>query len=149
MKARNPNRIFTTSVILLIAFVQTIILSSCIHIDTFGGAGDWTYDGLPGSYEIWRINTHEIALVIRDGEYTSDNVVESYVSEIAWNSKYIFAKQKPEANSLDSEISFYIVDVDSAEVYGPLSQSEFDDLIDDMDITLAETDWIKSECLKP
>lgn len=149
MKVRNSNRIFTTSVILLIAFVQAIILSSCMHIGTFGGAGDWTYTDLPGSYEIWRINTYEIALVIRSGEYIADNVVESYVSEIAWNSKCIFAKQKPEVNSLDSEISLYIVDVDSGEVHGPLSQSELDDLIDSMDITLAETDWINTEALKP
>ena len=149
MKARNSNRIFSTSFILLVTFVQAIILSSCMHIGTLGGAGDWTYADLPGSYEIWRMNTYEIALVMRSTEYTADNVVESYVSEIAWNSEYIFAKQKPESNSLDSEISFYIVDVDSTEVYGPLSQSEFDNLIDSMDITFAETDWINTEGLKP
>ena len=149
MKARNFNRIFTISAILLISIVQAIILSSCMRIGTFGGAGDWTYADLPGSYEIWRINTYEIALVIRSGEYIADNVVESYVSEIAWNSKYIFAKQRSEVNSLDLEISLYIVDVDSGEVHGPLSQSEFDDLIDSMDITLAETDWINTESIKP
>lgn len=149
MKARNFNRIFTISAILLISIVQAIILSSCMRIGTFGGAGDWTYADLPGSYEIWRINTYEIALVIRSGEYIADNVVESYVSEIAWNSKCIFAKQRPEVNSLDLEISLYIVDVDSGEVHGPLSQSEFDDLIDSMDITLAEIDWINTESLKP
>ena len=78
MKARNFNRIFTISAILLISIVQAIILSSCMRIGTFGGAGDWTYADLPGSYEIWRINTYEIALVIRSGEYIADNV-EYYV----------------------------------------------------------------------
>ena len=41
--------------------VFALILCSC------GGLQDWEYDLLPNNYEIWRINSEDIALVKNDG----------------------------------------------------------------------------------
>lgn len=136
------SKFFSSFLLLLIALAQTSMLSSC------AGLGDWEYTNLPGNYEIWRTSAHRIALVYRNGEYTADSVVDSYVSEIAWNETFILAKQKPEEDSPDSDISFYAISVSSSDMYGPLTQTEFNDLIKSMRIALDDTDWTSTKVLK-
>lgn len=134
---------FSHCTALFLVLVQTFFLTSC------AGAGDWSYTELPGCYEIWQINPDEIALVKRAGNYSADNVVESYVSEIAWNDNFILVKQTSNPDDSNPDMSYYIVDIESEEVHGPLSILEFNKLTDSMKISLVSTDWIQTSDLAP
>ena len=123
--------------------VQMFFLSSC------AGANDWAYSDLPKDYEIWRINTNEVALVKRISDTGADKVVPSYVSRIAWDENFILAQQQSDSDSTSQTISFYIVDVNSEDIYGPFSESEFNECAKQLPITIDESDWIVTSNLGP
>jgi hypothetical protein len=120
----------------LLIIIQVFFLSSC------AGTGDWSYSNLPSDYEIWKLNPNEIALVNRVSDTSANEIVGSYVSEIAWNDNFILAQQQSDSNNSSLTTSFYIVDVNSEEVYGPLSEVEFHKLVKQMQIMLKDSDWI-------
>lgn len=129
--------------ILLIAVLLSLGLSACV------GAQDWAFEDLPGTYEIWRINSQTISLVSRRSEYSADTVVESYVYEIAWTDAFIFAKQKPAKDEPEPETPYYIVDAAENAVTGPLSESAFEDLAEELGVSTDDLDWIGVLDLEP
>ena len=62
-----------------------------------GGAGDWSFDKIPGNYEIWRINAEDIHLlsVDEDGKGANRDVVGPYISAFWHDDRYIVVKQYP------------------------------------------------------
>ena len=105
----------------------SMVLSSC------AGMADGGYD-LPGEYSIWFINASTVELCIdqkEDGKvWGATSIVENYVSEIAYNEDYIFAKRVyvPEDINKDIDTSnpeYYILVVETGLLSGPFSKKEF------------------------
>ncbi len=129
-------------ILLLFISLQIFVLSSC-------GAGDWHYSGLPGDYEIWRINSKTITLVKRTSDTGANSVIPSYVSEVAWDENFILAQRQPTSDSYNASVSYYIVDVNSDEVHGPFTESEFHACAEDLQISLEDFEWSFVLSLKP
>lgn len=128
--------IFRKLWLLFAAAMLAVSLSAC------AGMQDWEFSGLPGNYEVWRINSQTISLVSRKSEHTADTVVASYVFQIAWNDDFILAKQKPTKDKPDSEARFYIVETADKTVTGPLEEAEFQDMLEEREIPLDDADWV-------
>ena len=129
--------------LVLLALLAAGLLCSC------AGAGDWAFTGLPGNYEIWRLNASEIALVERTGDNIADSVVGPYVCAVAWNEDYILARQKPERNSPEEESVCYLVTVSSGTVDGPYTEAELQIQLDRLHIPLTGGDWVDVLQLRP
>ena len=127
----------------LLALLAAVFLCSC------AGAGDWAFTGLPGDYEIWRINASEIALVERTGDTIADSVVGPYVCAVAWNEDYILARQKPERDSPGEDSVCYLVAVSSGTVDGPYTDAELQSQLDRLHVSLTDEDWVDVLQLRP
>ena len=97
------------------------------------GMGDWTVSGLPGGYEIWKINTRSVVLCLPNVEHptSAKKIIGPYVFEIWYNDTYICAKQADVPDDLEKAIdksnpNYYIVDVTDGTCLGPFSEKEFD-----------------------
>lgn len=111
--------------IILMTICMLCVLTSC------AGAGDWKFTELPKDYSIWRNNSRSISLCREVDETSANTVIEAYVSEIAYNESYIFAKQvsvpKDSREKIDTaNPDYYIVVVDTEEVFGPYAKADFD-----------------------
>lgn len=92
-----------------------LLLSGC----AFGpGTQDWTLRSLPGSYEIWRVNSQSIELCIGISETGAAHVLGPYVCAAGWTEDWIFVQLLPQRDS-DAPVSYYAVSVDSAQILGP------------------------------
>ena len=82
---------------------------------------DWTYDQLPGGYEVWILNSHQIDL-LKDRE----TVIGPYLSYIAWDGDFLFLQQVtlPEDWEVwdgvdDLPPRYYLVHTEREKVLGP------------------------------
>lgn len=100
------------TILAVILLMLTFSLTAC------AGAGDWTYDMLPGDYEVWRINSEEKVLGRRDGHALFHTIDES-ISEFCYNDSFIAVKTAD---------SYYVVRVKDDTVIGPLTEDEFNAL---------------------
>lgn len=98
-------------------FIASCVLIISLFCTSCSGLGDWEITGLPGGYEIWRINSRSVILCKPDPQYDflAATVVPAYVFEIAYTDAYIFAKRADVPEDLDEPISYsdpdyYIVD---------------------------------------
>lgn len=131
-------------------FIVSLILGQILLLSACAGASDWSYSDLPGNYAVYQINTSDVALVkvSEDDTCLADIIIESYVSEIAWTDNFILVQQtNPESS--DHNVSFYVVDIDSDEVHGPLSELEFNDMIGQLKIEFDNSDWTSTSDLAP
>ena len=97
------------------AFLITVLILSLFLLSACAGAGDWVYDKLPGDYEIWRINSEDIALGVNmDGGL--ERSIDGSVSEFCYNDSFIAVK---------SDNDYYVVVVKKNTLVGPLSEEEF------------------------
>ena len=123
-------------------------LTSC-----FAGLQDWIYDKLPNGYEIWRINSQDIALVKRNGDSTNIKM-ERYILEFCYNDSYIGIKrlmidedisyQNVKIEDMDkSNPSYYLVDALNDVIMGPYTVGEYEEQIEAMEIEVM-CDWIKT-----
>ncbi len=110
----------------LAGILAVLSLSAC------NGVGDWSVSGLPGGYEVWRINSETIELCLPDEEhpFLADSVVSTYVFELAYNDAFICAKRAdvPEGRNLKIDTSdpdHYIVDVNDRTCHGPFDEDGF------------------------
>jgi len=115
------------------------------------GYADWRYDDLPGRYSIIRINGRNISLCIDENEYLSDAVVGPFITEVAYNDDYIFVKKvdaPKESRYLDTtNPEYYIVDVASGEVTGPLTHNEYSEEVELFNFQI-ELEWHKTTNLR-
>ena len=91
-----------------------------------------------------RSSAHEIKVVPKNN-YTSEPVIiPEKVVEIAWNNKYVIAKQygmKQESPESTYEIpdetvvNYWILDTETIERYGPYSYEDFELKLQEFDIT--------------
>lgn len=141
------------SIFFCAAILSVCLLSSCLDDFNFGaGLNDWTFDQLPGNYEVWRINGRTIRLVEASETGGAYTVVDSYVSEIAYTSDYIFAQQVsvPEDNRTPIDTSnpvYFILSATDGVLDGPYSQEEFTSAYEALGLE-EDLDWIKSTKLR-
>lgn len=116
----------------LCALAAVFLLCGCGPLENWNMTGDWNVSGLPGGYEVWRVNSRSVVLCLPDPEhpFIADTVVPEYVSELACTDQYIFAKRVDVPEDLKKTIDtsnpdYYIVDVTSRECGGPYSEDEF------------------------
>ena len=107
--------------------ILSMILSSC------AGMADGRYD-LPGEYSIIYANTRSVDLCRdqkEDGKvWGATSIVETYVSEIAYNDDYIFAKRVDVPEDINKDIDtsnpeYYLLVVETGLLSGPFSKKEF------------------------
>lgn len=136
-------------------FVWCAVFSMLLLLCGCNGTGDWTYDGLPKNYEIWRINSNDISLCRRSApdEPIADVIIDSYIDKIAFNEQYVAAQQvrptdrvAPDIKTEDLEISYYLLDTDVEELFGPFDESAFLEKCAELDIADFPS-WIETETL--
>ena len=91
-----------------------------------------------------RSSAHEIKVVPKNN-YTSEPVIiPEKVVEIAWNNKYVIAKQygmkqeSPESTYKipdETVVNYWILDTENVERYGPYSYEDFELKLQEFDIT--------------
>lgn len=89
-------------------------------------------EDLSAGYAVWAVDLIEWASIVKrtDGSL-GEQVVGPMVYAYGWNQHYIIAKQHPLLNlqSIDSNTTmWYIIDVQSDTVHGPLTEQQYEDL---------------------
>jgi hypothetical protein len=90
-------------------------------------------EDLANGYAVWAADTmQDAAIVLKDkGGSGATGVVPLTVFAYGWNDDFIIAKRHPEkkGRKVDASITYwYIVEVASGNVHGPLNEDEFDKL---------------------
>jgi len=112
------------------------IFSICAVVIFMGGCpfhGRAYEEDLSNGYAVWAADVIEDAVIVRkkDKEHSySTRVVQPTVFAYGWNDDFIIAKQHPNKDrKVDTSLTYwYIVEVASGDVHGPLSEDEFDKL---------------------
>lgn len=113
---------------IMLAVIGLIItLTSCPAVE------DWSYSDLPNEYEIWHINTHDIALGKMDGEHVFRKTIDEYVTSFCYNTKYIGVQAVQidpvlpyeEINIEALNPKYYLLDSAEDIVYGPYTENEY------------------------
>ncbi len=110
----------------VICMFTLLFLTSCMAFS------DWEYD-MQNGYAIWRVNSHCIVCGKIDGPNSIDDVGGDYVARFYYNSRYIFLYCVDVPEDVHEEVDFgdpnpdfYIIDVETDEVTGPLTYEKFD-----------------------
>lgn len=125
-----------------LAVLLLITLASC------AGAGDWTYEDLPGDYLLIRANSRNIALLKRSGQGgTGTTIIPAYVSEISYTEQYIFVKHAAVPEEMDipidiTEVDYYLIEVGTDTLCGPYDRDGFDMMCETLGI--APRQWQKT-----
>ena len=86
---------------------------------------------LVGDYAIWAVDSKAQAAVVRKTPDSSSasTVVGPMVFAYGWNEAFIIAKQHPHldgCNEIDTGVThWFIVEVESREIHGPLTETEY------------------------
>lgn len=119
--------------IMVVLICVGCLLGSC-------GLSDWSYELLPGDYEIWRVNSHCIVLVrpVNTTDTTAvDTIVDAYVWAFCYDDTFIGIQRLPvQSEALDAQIDirsldtsnmeYYLVDATNNTVYGPYSAQAYE-----------------------
>ncbi|MGE7024408.1 DUF3997 domain-containing protein [Solibacillus cecembensis] len=124
---------------LVMVFISLIMLTGC------AGLADYSLD-LPGNYSIVRTSAHQVKVApkISESHWGSD-VIPTKVTEVAWDDNYILAKQLGLVNDPKSsngyqipnndDVHFWILEIKSGEVFGPLDEVNFVEKKNEFDIS--------------
>ena len=130
------------------------LLLTLLSLPACSGLLDWTLAGLPGGYEVRRLNSRTVVLCMPDEKYPSiaSNVIDTYVFEIAYDDAFIYVKQGDVPDNIKEPIdtsnpNYYIVDVAEEKCYGPFSESEFDDQCQELGAG-GPVEWMEPEDLR-
>lgn len=115
-----------------VLFIVIVAISGC-------GIGDYEME-LPNNYIIWASSAHQVEIVPKESSYFEEDKIPSKVVEIAWNDRYIIAKQyglkEKYPNKSDnsykvpdtSKIYYWILDTKDKVRYGPyINEKDFND----------------------
>jgi hypothetical protein len=121
--------------------VTLILFVSWLSIGCFCIEGLAYKDDLPGDYAVWAVGVREWASIVKrlPGSPGSlgEEVVGPMVYAYGWNDEFIIAKQHPLVNvsSIDPTTTlWYIIDLHSDTVHGPLTEEQYTDLRSAMQI---------------
>ncbi|WP_350356209.1 DUF3997 domain-containing protein [Cohnella hashimotonis] len=111
----------------LIVFFSIFLLVGC------PGYADYEYD-LPNDYKLNRNSAHEIFIAPSEGWRIDNEIIPAKVVELAWNSKYVVAKQlglKYERDNRSyqvpdqSKVYYWILDTETKKRLGPFDFNNF------------------------
>lgn len=98
------------------------------------GVADYSVD-LPGNFSVVRTSAHQVTIAQMSDTMWGENIIPIKVTEVAWDDKYIVAKQlglKKDPNSTNGyvipnvdDVHFWIVAYQTGEVFGPLEEESF------------------------
>ncbi|WP_282942172.1 DUF3997 domain-containing protein [Paenibacillus sp. RC67] len=105
---------------------------------TSGCAGLGDYDiSLPGGYSVVRTSAHQVTISrqVSEGVW-GERVVPAKVVQIAWDERYILAKQVGLMNDPmrtnssyqipdESVVGYWIIDIQTDETRGPMTEEDF------------------------
>lgn len=111
-----------------------IVLLICMFFLLTGCAGlsDWDYGEIPGDYIIVRCNSQHIYLCKDEGSGGPILIKETVVA-FCYNTKFIGLQRVPTTTFAEfdpeevyaSEAEFYLVDAETREIYGPLTEEAY------------------------
>ena len=118
------------------------IFSICAVVIFVGGCpfhGPIYEEDLVNGYAVWALDVmQDAAIVLKDkGGSGGTVVVPHMVFAYGWNDDFIIAKQHPEKKDRKVDISityWYIIEVASGDVHGPLNEDEFDKLRTELNV---------------
>ena len=101
------------------------------------GLADYSVE-LPGNYSIVRSSAHQVTISPQISEsHWGSAIIPTKVTEVAWDDNYIVAKQLGLINDPKSsngyqipnedDVHFWIVQISSGKVFGPLDEERFDE----------------------
>lgn len=128
-----------------------LLFLSCIIVlfqTACAGLSDWTYD-MKNGYEIWRVNSRSIVCGKAETSYSITPVAGDYVSKFYYNSRYIYLQCVDVPENLYEDINtdnpvYYIINVLTDEVFGPMTKAEFEELIISTQIDVESISWINT-----
>ncbi len=138
-------------ILLLLLVYVSILTTSC-----FPGYSDYRYNLING-YILVRSSKHEIVIVPEDGWQSDEQIISAKVVEVAWNDRYVIAKQyglKLENDYNDYEIPdkskvyYWILDTEQQKRYGPYNKKEFDNELRNYNLenlTLKNVEYYKNK----
>lgn len=119
--------------------ISRLLFIGMISLLLYGCAGAGDYDiSLPGEYSLIRSSAHNITINKKQGEDVwGEALIPAKITELNYNNQYILAKQlglkrkyPDNANNTyeipdESKVTYWILQVDNGNVYGPLTENEF------------------------
>lgn len=115
-------------VFLLMLVYVCLLTTGCLP-----GYSDYSYNLING-YILARSSNHEIMIVPEDGWQSDEQIIPAKVVEVAWNDRYVIAKQyglklKNDYNTYEipdrSKEYYWILDTEQQRKYGPYNKKEF------------------------
>lgn len=99
------------------------------------GLQDYSYE-LTGGYTLYRTSAHGVSISTQSDSISTKPGIPSKVVEVAWDSRFIIAKQNPfkSRNKFsgdnyeipdESIVNYWILDTSIPRVYGPFEINEF------------------------
>lgn len=87
-------------------------------------------EDLVNGYAVWAVDTMEYAAVVHKdkGGSSATSVVPRTVFAYGWNDDFILAKRHPRKKDkkVDTSVTYwYIIEVTSGDVHGPMNEDEF------------------------
>jgi len=87
-------------------------------------------EDLANGYAVWAADVKEQAMIVHKGKggSPSTRIVQPTVFAYGWNDDFILAKQRPRKKDrkVDTSVTYwYIIEVASGDVHGPLNEDEF------------------------
>lgn len=109
------------------------LLGSC-------GLSDWSYELLPGDYQICRVNSRCIVLVRPYESVGNEIIVDEYIWAFCYDDTFIGIQRLPvESEALEAQVDirsldtfnmeYYLVDATNNTVYGPYSLQEYEEQV--------------------
>ncbi len=134
-----------TFIIILLGIILGLLVFAFI-IGVSSGQYDYSYD-IVNDFELIRSSAHEIRIIPKTGYATENEIIPAKVIEIAWNNRYVIAKQygmkkayPEEADNTyeipdETVVNYWILDTENKERNGPFSYEEFSIKLQEFNLT--------------
>lgn len=134
-----------TFIIILLGIISGLLVFAFI-IGVSSGQYDYSYD-IVNDFELIRSSAHEIRIIPKTGYATENEIIPAKVIEIAWNNRYVIAKQygmkkayPEEADNTyeipdETVVNYWILDTENKERNGPFSYEEFSIKLQEFNLT--------------
>ena len=136
------------SIIIVIALLYAAFVGGVWYVLPnigLGGAGDWSFDKIPGNYEIWRMHAKDVSLIKMFSDRSGgEKVLGPFILSFCWDQRYIGLQIDPRYDDPQekAEIEYYIVDSSTEEVFGPFDQENYK--IQSGSLGFQPNEWVKT-----
>lgn len=129
-------------------FLMGILICGCGN-DHFAGRGDYAFE-LAGKYIFVKSMRNNAQIHCKGVQSVGSSVpaIPPEVTHIAWNEKFVIARQVP-LGQRDDIANYWILDVDIPELHGPFGKEEFDTMRKRIDVatalSLRKSSWYRGK----